>query len=148
MSVKLKSIACTENGFGGTVQLSGNTFGSTFQNLDVTGLRDTRPIFPFPAGPITIAEGETKSIIMSDVRFNLKTTNEPAELNPKVLKVMGELNNGLGSNSFLIRWDDFHLPHAPSPAEEPKDPAEFKLDYTTANLAITLTFIVWVAQVY
>jgi hypothetical protein len=148
ISVKLKSIACTENGFGGTVQISGNTFGSTFQNLDLTGLRDTRTIFPFPAGPVAIEEGETKSITMDDVRFSLKTTNEPPELSPKVLKVVGDLTNGLGSNSFLVRWDDFSLPHAPSPAEDPEHPAEFKLDYTTANLAITLTFIVWVAQVF
>jgi hypothetical protein len=147
ISVELKSIACTENGFGGTVQISGNTFGSTFQNLDLTGVRDTRTIFPFPAGPIAIAKGETKSITMDDVRFSLKITNEPPELSPKVLKVVGELNNGLGSNSFLIRWDD-PLPFAPTPAEDPEHPAEFNLDYTTANLAITLTFIVWVAHTF
>jgi len=147
VGTKLKSIACTHNGFGGTVQISGNSFGSAFQNLDLTGLRDTRTIFPFPAGPMAIALGETKSITMDDVRFSLKITNEPPELSPKILKVVGELNNGLGSNAFFIRWDD-PLPFAPSTSEVPEHPKEFKLDYTTANLAITLTFIAWAVQAF
>jgi hypothetical protein len=64
-------------------------------------------IFPFPAGPISIAEGETKSITMKGVRFSLSTPSiEPVTLNPKVLKVVGELNNGLGSNAFLIHFED------------------------------------------
>jgi hypothetical protein len=85
---------------------------------------------------------------MEGVRFSLSTpTIEPPNLNPKVLKVVGELNNGLGSNAFLIRFDD-PLPFAASPADPPADPKRFKLDYTTANLAITLTFTAFVAQVF
>jgi hypothetical protein len=150
VEVELESIACTNNGFGGTVQISGNTFGSTFQtNPDNPAeLRDTRAIFPFPAGPISIAEGETKSITMEGVRFSLSTPSiEPPELNPKVLKVVGELNNGLGSNSFLIHFND-PLVFADSPSEPPEDPTRFKLDYATANLGITLTFTAFVAQVF
>lgn len=148
IEVELESIACTNNGFGGAVQISGNTFGSTFQNFDLAQVRDTRAIFPFPAGPISIAEGETKSITMEGVRFSLSTPSiEPPELNPKVLKVVGELNNGLGDNAFLIRFDD-PLPFAPSTSEPPANPARFKLDYTTANLAVTLTFTAFVVQVF
>lgn len=148
IEVALESIACTNNGFGGAVQVSGNTFGSTFQNFDLVQVRDTRAIFPFPAGPISIAEGETKSITMEGVRFSLSTPSiEPPELNPKVLKVVGELNNGLGSNAFLIRFDD-PLPFAPSTSDPPDNPKRFKLDYTTANLAITLTFTAFVVQVF
>jgi hypothetical protein len=97
-------------------------FGSTFQNNPPDGLRDTRVIFPFPAGPISIAEGETKSITMEGVRFSLSTPSiEPVDLNPKVLQVVGELNNGLGGNAFLIRFDD-PLPFAPSTSELPLRP--------------------------
>jgi hypothetical protein len=150
LEVELESIACTRNGFGGTVQISGNTFGSTFQNdPDIPDdVRDTRTIFPFPAGPISIAAGETKSITMEGIRFSLSTPSiEPPNLNPKVLKVVGELNNGLGSNAFLIRFDD-PLPFAPLTSDPPGEPRRFKLDYATANLAITLTFTAFVAQVF
>ena len=148
VEVALESIACTNNGFGGTVQISGNTFGSTFQNNPPDELRDTRVIFPFPAGPISIAEGETKSITMEGVRFSLSTPSiEPPALNPKVLQVVGELNNGLGSNAFLIRFDD-PLPFARSTSEPPANPRRFTLDYATANLAIRLTFTAFVVQVF
>ena len=146
----LESIACTNNGFGDTVQISGNTFGSTFQNNpDVPAeLRDTRAIFPFPAGPISIAEGETKSIAMDGVRFSLSSpSTEPPNLSPKVLKVVGELNNGLGSNAFVVRFDD-PLPFAPSTSVPPDNPKRFRLDYETDNLAITLTFTGFVVQVF
>jgi hypothetical protein len=81
--------------------------GSTFQNRPDEELRTQEVIFPFPTGPISIAEGETKSITMKGVRFSLSMPSiEPVTLNPKVLKVVGELNNGLGSNAFLIHFED------------------------------------------
>jgi hypothetical protein len=65
---------------------------------------ETRSYLPFPAGPISIAEGETKAITMKGVRFSLSTPSiEPVTLDPKVLKVVGELNNGLGRNAFPIQ---------------------------------------------
>jgi hypothetical protein len=82
------------------------------------------------------------------VRFGLSTPSiEPPNQNPKVLKVVGELNNGLGSKSFLIRFDD-PLPFAPSTYQPPENPARYRLDYATANLAVTLVFTAFVAQVY
>jgi len=91
-------------------------------------------IFPFPAGPISIAEGETKSITMKGFRFSLSMPSiEPVTLNPKVLKVVGELNNGLGSNAFLIHFED-PLPFAPSPSEPPANPRRYELEYATAEL--------------
>jgi hypothetical protein len=102
VGTKLKSIACTHNGFGGTVQISGNSFGSAFQNLDLTGLRDTRTIFPFPAGPMAIALGETKSITMDDVRFSLKITNEPPELSPKSSRSWANSIMGWAAMPFLF----------------------------------------------
>lgn len=65
----------------------GKTFGSTFQNNpDIPAeLRDTRVLFPFPSGPVSIAAGETKSITMEGVRFSPSTRSiEPPNLNPKV----------------------------------------------------------------
>lgn len=150
VEVALESIACTNNGFGGTVQISGKTFGSRFRNSpDVPAdFIDKEDIFPFPAGPISISEGETKWITMDGVRFSLSVPEiEPATHFPRVLKVEGELNNGLGSKAFLIRFND-QLPFAPSPSEPCADPMRFKLDYATANLSITLTFTGCVAQVF
>jgi hypothetical protein len=110
--------------------------GSTFQNRPDEELRTQEVIFPFPTGPISIAEGETKSITMKGVRFSLSTPAiEPVTPNPKVLKVVGELNNGLGSNAFLIHFED-PLPFAPSPSEPPANPRRYELEYATANLAI------------
>jgi hypothetical protein len=149
VEVALESIACTNNGFGGNVQISGNTFGSAFQNTLDEQSTDTRVIFPFPAGPISIAEGETKLITMEGVRFSLTLntpSHEPVHLGAKFLKVVGELNSGLGSNDFVIRFDD-PLPFAPSPSERPDNPRRYDLDYATANLGIRLTFAAFVAQV-
>ena len=150
VEVALESIACTNNGFGGNVQISGNTFGSTFANTPEQQLTDTRVIFPFPAGPISIAEGEIKAITMRGVRFVLTVNNpshEPVDQGDKFLKVVGELNSGLGSNDFLI-WFDDPLPFAPSPSERPDNPRRYDLKYDTPNLGIRLTFTAFVAQVY
>jgi hypothetical protein len=58
-------------------------------------------IFPFPAGPISIREGETKSITMKGVRFSLSTPSiEPVTLNPKVLKAVGDSTTGLAAMPF------------------------------------------------
>ena len=85
---------------------------------------------------------------MEGVRFSLSTPSiEPVDLNPKVLQVVGELNNGLGGNAFLIRFDG-PLPFAPSTSEPPANPRRYGLDYATANLAITLIFTAFVVQVF
>jgi hypothetical protein len=146
IAVALETIACTNNGFGGTVQISGNSVGSTFKNVNFTELRDTRVIFSFPAGPISITEGETKWITMDHVRFSLRTQHDPQD-HTRVFRLVSDLNNGLGSNAFVIGWED-PLPFAPSTSVPPDDPKRFGLDYTTANLAITLTFIAYTVQVF
>lgn len=65
----------------------------------------------------------------------------------QLLKVVGELNNGLGSSAFLIRFND-PLPFAPSTDEQPENPQRFELDYSTSNLSIPLTFTSFVVQVF
>lgn len=146
----LESIACARNGFGGAVQISGDTFGATYVTNpdDPSQIRDRRAIFPFPAGPVTISEGETRPITMDGVRFSLATPSLGGPPNSaKVLKVTGELNNGLGAASFLVRFDD-PLPFAPSTSEPPENPKRFPLIYTTSNLTITLTFTGFTVQVF
>src|SRR5262245_26268915 len=108
ISVKLHEIICDFNGFGDPILLSGDTFGSTFWNdpNNPADLKETRKIYPFPGGPVRIAQGETVPIRMVDsVTFTLSTpTIEPPGLSPKFLKISGELNNGLGSQFMTLDY--------------------------------------------
>jgi hypothetical protein len=147
--VKLLTISCDANGFGGAVQLSGNTFASTFHNNpnNASEESDIRSIFPFPNGPIALSQGQSHSVTMEPVAFALGIgpPHEPAGLAPKFLKFGGALNNGLGSNATVIPsseplpFVDDSLQGAPRP---------FPLVYETANLKVTLTFGLIVRQVF
>lgn len=148
--VRLQKISCDSNGFGGKVQLAGDTFGATFQNNpdDPADQRDRKSVFPFPNGPISLSEGESVPITMNAVAFSLSAPSlEPPELSPKFLKFGGELNNGLGSNFTSIRFDE-PLPFVNDVGGESPPPREFPLVFTTSNISVTLTFGLIVRQVF
>ena len=138
INVKLSEISCKSNGFGGSAQIAGNIFGETFQNdpNNPGDITDSQNIYPFPSGPISVAEGEDVHIVMKNsVSFTLSTgpTFEPEALHPKFLKITGDLNNGLGS-TFLLLFKDDQFPVFP------QEPQKRDLAFKSANLDITLTF--------
>ena len=138
VDVTLQQIACIANGFGGAVQISGDLFGETFWNdpNNPNDRKDYKDIFPFPNGPISISQGQAVPITMTSVRFILSLPgHEPSTLAPKFLKFGGSLNPGLGSQFLTIRFDET-FPVSGSGEE----PTQRKLDYTSANLRVTLTF--------
>jgi hypothetical protein len=142
IDVTLQQIACTANGFGGAVQLSGDLFGITFNNeLDNPNDVDQRhDIFPFPNGPISISQGQVVPITMRAVTFSMAAPSAGPSTTPKFLKIGGELNDGLGSQFFVIGFQD-PLPFITQTGfDPPPPPRKFNLDYRNANLAITLTF--------
>src|SRR5262245_60324910 len=147
--VRLQTISCDSNGFGGLVQLSGNTFGATYQNNpnNLNDQRDLKSIFPFPNGPISLSEGQIHSITMGPVAFSLGVAppHEPADLDPKFLKFGGELNNGLGSNFTTIPSDE-PLPFVDDSLVGEARP--FPLVFAASNLTMTLTFGLIVRQVF
>jgi hypothetical protein len=149
IDVRLQQITCLANGFGGTVQVSGDLFGETFQN-DPNNPGDARErldIFPFPNGPIGIAQGQTVPITMNGVIFNLFAEGQEApEDNAHFLKIGGALNLGLGSQFFVIRHNE-SLPR-PIIGDPPPPPALFDLDYGSSNLKIRLTFNVFVSGIF
>ena len=140
INITLDRITCDFNGFGGSVLLNGDIFGSTFWNdpNNPGDLKETRKIYPFPGGPIRIAQGETVEIKMAEsVTLCLSTpTTEPVGLNPKFLKIGGELNNGLASQFFTLDYL-VQLPIAGSPGVEPWHKT---LQFTAANLKMSLVF--------
>jgi hypothetical protein len=140
VDVILQQIACTANGFGGAVQISGDLFGATFQNdpNNPNDLKVQQDIFPFPNGPISISEGQVVPITMESVRFTLGTGHEPPDLFTKFLKFGGSLNPGLGSQFRAIGFDE-SLPLSPAAGGE-DPPAKYDLAYTSPNLRVTLTF--------
>ena len=142
IEVTLQQISCTANKFGGSVQLSGDVFGATFQNNpdDPNDKQVQIDIFPFPAGPISISEGQAVPITMIAPRFNLSAPSvEDPNLFPKFLKFGGTLNLGLGSNFIAIRFDE-GLPSVVSPPEHQVPPRQFDLTFSNPNLTVTLTF--------
>jgi hypothetical protein len=138
INVKLSGISCKSNGFGGSAQISGNVFGETFQDdpNNPGDLRDSRIIYPFPSGPISVAEGQQVNIVMKNsISFTLSTgpVFEPESLHPKFLKITGDLNNGLGSTFLLLfKTDQFPV--------FPEEPQKRDLVFNSANLDIVLTF--------
>jgi|SRR5215813_15094384 len=140
IDVTLAKIVCDRNGFGGSIQLTGNIFGATFQNNpDSTNDQTSRKeIFPFPNGPIQISKGQTVEIEMENsVTFCLSTpTTEPAGLNPRFLKIGGDINNDLGSSFFVID----NLIQLPISGDLENPPREKDLVFSSPNLQITLRF--------
>lgn len=123
VAVKLVSIVCESNGFGGSASLHGRIFGATFEKQ--TGLQvSTNDIFPFPSGPLTISEGQTLPIRMDEsVKFCGPGT--------QFLRLGGELNLNLGSKFVDVDLLDV------SPVGAPQmRPVELK----TANFAVVLRF--------
>ncbi len=150
IDVTLQQISCTTNGFGGAVQLTGDLFGATFNNdpNNPGDLNDKRDIFPFPNGPISISKGQVVPITMDAVTFTLAAPDVGPGDTPKFLKVGGELGDGLGSQFFSIRFDDALPFLRPQGDEPPQQPRKFDLNYSNANLQITLTFGAGVNEVF
>jgi hypothetical protein len=150
IDVLLKKIKCNANGFGGTIQVSGEVFGELFQN-DPNNPAESRgrtDIFPFPHGPITFTEGQTVEVTMKSARFSLwHEAAEPSALVPHFLTIGGTLSLGLGSKFFTIPHTEF-LPFLPPNGHGDVDPALRDLEYSSANVKITLTFGLAVAQVF
>jgi hypothetical protein len=148
IDVTLQKITCNRNGFGGAVQVSGDVFGETFQNApndpaQSTGAQD---IFPFPNGPISLTAGETHAVMMDIARFFLFAQGQEAPENfPHFLTIGGALNPGLGSQSFMITFDQ-PLPFIPPEGDQP--PEQFDLVYESPNVNNTLTFGAGVSLVF
>jgi hypothetical protein len=152
IDVTLQQIFCDTNGFGGSVMLTGNIFGARFQNdpNNPNDERDRTEIFPFPAGPISISQGQAVAVTMQPATFFLSTpSTEPATLNPKFLRFGGELNNGLGSNFIAIdNLEPLPFTGNQAPGDPPVQPRQFDLRFSSPNLSITLTFGLIVTQVF
>jgi hypothetical protein len=110
IDVKLVKISCQKNGFGGSLQVRGDILGQTF-NADPTdptvhqNAVDTKDIFPFLSGPISVAVGEEVPVRMDDsVSFALSTAPdlEPVGLSPPFLLISVRLD-GIGRNVLLIK---------------------------------------------
>jgi hypothetical protein len=148
IDVTLQTITCNRNGFGGAVQVSGDVFGETFQDApndpaQSTGVLD---IFPFPSGPISLSAGETHTVKMDIVRFNLFARGQEApEDFPHFLTIGGALNPGLGRQFFTIAFDQ-SLPFIPPEGDRP--PEQFDLVYESPNVKMTLTFGAGVSLVF
>ncbi|WP_226574262.1 hypothetical protein [Acuticoccus sediminis] len=142
IDVKLNSIHCAFNGFGGSILLNGAIAGTTFMSdpNNPADAKETKKIYPFPSGPISISQDETVEIqMLNSVSFALSTpTTEPGTLNPKYLKLGGELNNGLGSQFFTLDYL-VQLPITGSPGATP---ALKILPYSASNLRIDLIFAI------
>jgi len=142
IDVRLFQIVCDRNGFGGSIELTGNIFGVTFDDPAVEKVR--KDIYPFPGGPIRIAQGETVPIQMDDsITFLLSSpSTEPASANPKFINIGGDLSNGLGSK-FLTQ--DFTI-QVPSCSEGPG--RRFDLQFDSPNLRITLGFHICLNSIF
>jgi hypothetical protein len=142
IDVRLFQIVCNRNGFGGSVDITGNIFGATFDDPNVEVVR--KVIFPFPGGPIRISENETVQIRMDEsVTFLLSSPfTEPAGENPKNIRIGGDLNNGLGGN-FLI--EDFTIQ---APLCQSGDNRRFDLEFTSPNLGVTLGFHICLNSIF
>ncbi len=150
VDVTLQQIACTANGFGDPVQLTGDLFGATFNN-DPTNPGDLSArleIYPFPSGPIAITNGQVVPITMDAITFTLAAPDVGPDQTPKFLKVGGTLGLGLGSQFFTLRFDDPLPDLRPEGDVPPQPPRKFDLDYRNANLQITLTFGAGLNQVF
>ena len=150
IDVTLQQIACTANGFGDPVQLTGDLFGATFNNdPNNPGDLDTRTdIFPFPNGPIAITSGQVVPITMDAVTFSLAAPSAGPGTTPKFLKIGGLLGLGLGTQFFNIKFDDA-LPELLGEGDAPgHPPRKFDLNYSAPNLQVTLTFGAGVTQVF
>ena len=150
IDVTLETISCDRNGFGGSVLISGNIFGATFQDNpdDPNDLRDQRSIFPFPSGPISFSKGQTVPITMLPAAFVLHQTFDTEQpLSPRFLKIGGDLNLGLGSSFLrylipkqflsLVRYRVFTQRHQGC----------FRWSLITRNSTFTLTFALIAKQV-
>ena len=147
IDVTLQKITCNRNGFGGAVQVSGDVFGETFQNApnDPDQSMGVLDIFPFPNGPISLTAGETHTVKMDIVRFNLLGGQDAPDDNPRFLTIGGSLNPGLGSQFFTISFDQ-PLNFIPPAGELP--PEQFDVVYESPNVTITLTFGAGVSLVF
>jgi uncharacterized protein YndB with AHSA1/START domain len=136
IDVRLHSISCEDNGFGGKIPIEGAIKGSTYfrDPNNPADLRDTRVIYPFPNGPVKVSEGETVSIQMDQsVSFTLRTpVHDPPEY-PDFLKVTVALNHELGTQAWTFRnSDNFPLRR--------EDPLLKGMTFSTPNLRVKLVF--------
>ncbi|MFV8053872.1 hypothetical protein [Mycobacterium sp. 48b] len=136
IDVRLHSISCEYNGFGGNIPIEGSISGSTYfrDSNNPADLRDTRVIYPFPNGPVKVSEGETVSIRMDrSVSFTLRTPVHDPEAYPDFLKVTVALNHELGTQSWTFRNNDtFPLRR--------EDPLLKTMHFSTPNIRVNLVF--------
>jgi hypothetical protein len=134
VDVMFFGITCDSNSFGGSVLLSGEVFAETFLKSFSDPPDSKESIFPFPAGPISISEGETVQIHLEhSTRFTVATTQDPPQIS-KLGRWGGTLNLGLGSSFATI---------APGQTFAfPPDRSLVPVKFENANLAVTLHFSV------
>jgi hypothetical protein len=148
IDIWLTKISCPKNGFGGSVKVSGKILAKTFGKNpdDSNDLVGTKIIFPFPSGPIDVAQGEIKKVTMESIRVVLSTPgHEPAGLLPLFLKLGGDLDNNLGS-SYVTIGPDENLPQKDGTGRTQVKPREFNVEFHIENLTVVLSFDVLVAH--
>jgi hypothetical protein len=138
IDVTLLTISCEKNGFGGSIQVTGNVFGQTYNQdpRDPTIHQNpvvTKEIFPFLAGPVSVAVGAPASIQMDDsVTFTLISPflDAPGS-SPPFLMITANLDR-IGLNAFVI---DQHTPPGQENVDTPVD-----LTIAAPNVTVTLRF--------
>ena len=97
IDVKLAKIVCDRNGFGGPIQLTGNISAQPFRTTPTapTIRHRGKGFSRFRNGRIKISTVQPVEIEMENsVTFCLSTpTTEPAGLNPRLLKIGGDLTD-------------------------------------------------------
>jgi hypothetical protein len=149
IDVTLTQIFCNSNGFGGSIEVSGNIFGATFQNNpnDPKDQRASRAIFAFPDGPIRISEGQSVAIAAPAATFTLAAPDRDGpDSGPRFLRLGGDLT-GIAGNFLTLRFDEA-LPFKAQPGEPQVAPRKFELVFAGPNVTITLTFGAIVSLVF
>lgn len=136
--VTLLTISCEKNGFGGPIQVTGDVSGRTY-NRDPRDPAihqnpvDVKEIYPFLAGPVSVAVGAPAAIRMDEsVTFTLLSpfTDLPGS-SPSFLMITANLDR-IGLNAFVV---DQHSPPQQENVDTPVD-----LTIAAPNVTVTLRF--------
>jgi hypothetical protein len=138
IDVTLLTISCEKNGFGGPIQVTGNVFGRTYSRdpRDPTIHQDPvdlKEIYPFLAGPVSVAVGEPASIHMDDsVTFTLLSPfTDPPGSHPPFLMITANLDR-IGLNAFIVDQD--------TPPQQENVDTPVDLTIAAPNVTVTLRF--------
>jgi hypothetical protein len=144
--VTLVSISCEKNGFGGPILVTGDVSGRTYMRdprdppIHQNPV-DTKEIYPFLGGPVSVAVGKPASIQMDEsVTFTLLNpfTDRPGS-GPSFLMITANLDR-IGLNAFIIDKD--------TPPEQENVDTPVSLTISAPNVTITLHFILRLQPIF